>query len=353
MNRPLSPLEDSGNAGCATLPLTVVVCTFNRAPRLRDCLESLMDQTEPRESFEVIVVDNGSSDATKEVADSFHSRWKGVRRVVEPVQGLSHARNRGVREAFGSAIAFIDDDARADRDWVRTIIGFYQRHPTVDAVGGLVDPIAPSKHWVPRDLERHDLGEGEFPIMAGPQWLTGTNFSVQRERLCGLGGFDPTLGMMGNRLGYGEEVHLQRRLCLDGGVIYYSSAIRVFHGYTRTDRMLPWAFAATYQKGCQHHRTLLEPPAVGREFRILLKGLALIVRNGLTLERKTIRDRLYGAFREFLYALGRCRSTLALLLTPDDPLWTLAANRLQKDPGGPGGPLPWHTPRRHCPPRKS
>ena len=107
--------------------LSVVVCTYNRSDILRSCLESLGAQSANPERFEVLVVDNNSTDGTFEMAVSFSGCHGNFRVIREPLQGLSNARNRGWREAQGRYVAYIDDDAIASVGWVAAICDFIAR----------------------------------------------------------------------------------------------------------------------------------------------------------------------------------------------------------------------------------
>ena len=98
--------------------ISVVVCTYNRAHILPGCLESLVAQTLDSKLFEVVVVDNGSIDNTKEVAETFVGKFSRFKVVSALQQGHSFARNRGWQEARNPFVAYIDDDARAYPDWL-------------------------------------------------------------------------------------------------------------------------------------------------------------------------------------------------------------------------------------------
>lgn len=123
------------------LRLSIVVCTYNRADLLVDCLESLVNQDVDPESYEVIIVNNNSTDKTLEVVDRFAKKYPNIRTVQELNQGLSHARNRGWREARGKYVAYIDDDAKASPDWCKRILNTFSTvTPTPAAVGGQIFP---------------------------------------------------------------------------------------------------------------------------------------------------------------------------------------------------------------------
>src|SRR5437867_1570833 len=122
--------------------VSVIVCTYNRAALLASCLESLVAQTLAAERYEIIVVDNGSTDRTQAVACDFAQCYGTVKVVLEPRLGVSHARNTGIRHAQADYLAFIDDDARALPDWVERILAaFAETDPPPFVVGGQIMPL--------------------------------------------------------------------------------------------------------------------------------------------------------------------------------------------------------------------
>ena len=90
--------------------ISVIICTYNRADLLTDVLQTVCEQTLERSEYEVIVVDNNSTDDTSAVSHTFVARYSNVRYCFEPQQGLSHAPNRGWREARGDVVIYLDDD---------------------------------------------------------------------------------------------------------------------------------------------------------------------------------------------------------------------------------------------------
>src|SRR6185436_14505596 len=107
--------------------VSVVLCTYNRAARLADALTALVRQVEAP-PYEVVVVDNNSTDDTPRVIAGFVAGGR-VRYASEPVQGLSYARNRGVATARGDILAFTDDDVRVGQTWIRSIAQAFAEHP--------------------------------------------------------------------------------------------------------------------------------------------------------------------------------------------------------------------------------
>lgn len=198
---------------------------------MHTCLQSLDNQTADKRLYEVIVVDNNSDDNTQHLTKSFIKNRHSFRLVSEKQQGLSHARNRGWKEAQGKYVAYIDDDAFADRNWIAEIISFTKKFPTVGIFGGPYKRyfLTPSPHWFPNGYGTLDLGIKIKQIHPPKEWLTGTNMIFKKSLFVTYGGFQKHFGMRGNRLFYGEEADLLLRLFKLGEQIYYVPMIKVNH----------------------------------------------------------------------------------------------------------------------------
>src|SRR5215471_10901315 len=151
--------------------ITVVVSTYNRCEMLPAALEHLLEQETGGICYEVIVVDNNSSDATREVVRRIIGEGHpNLRYVFEPKQGSSFARNAGIAAATAEIIAFVDDDVVVAKDWIATIKQAFEDQPEIDCIGGKVVPIwsAPipkwlnSDHWMPLALQ--DYGNNQLTI---------------------------------------------------------------------------------------------------------------------------------------------------------------------------------------------
>ncbi len=127
-----------------------MIPTFNRVSTLVPLLHALVAQDAGDVTFEVVVVDNGSSDATRQAVLVAAARDSRIRYVSEPRPGASCARNAGIACARGSIVGFLDDDVLPARDWVRELKRAFDEHPDVDCVGGRVEPRWPGR--VPRWL---------------------------------------------------------------------------------------------------------------------------------------------------------------------------------------------------------
>src|SRR5678815_492050 len=112
------------------LDISVVISTYNRASVLPAAIESILRQNAPEVNYELIVVDNNSTDDTRQVVESFSNR--NVRYVFEAKQGPSHGRNAGIANARGRIIAFTDDDVRPAADWLSNIKRAFDNNPDVE-----------------------------------------------------------------------------------------------------------------------------------------------------------------------------------------------------------------------------
>lgn len=205
---------------------------------LEATLESLARQILPTGvGYEVIVVDNNSTDDTAQVAEKFTSRTSPpFRYVVEKIQGLCTTRNRGIAESRGEIVAFLDDDAIADPDWLAQLLAIFDREPDVACVGGkavLQLPPGPLPPWysdkIAGYLSARDLPYGlakstkDFPY--------GVNMSFRKSVVLQVGGFYPLFGAQprGRILQQGDESQLCLRLWNHGHPIFFQPAARVVH----------------------------------------------------------------------------------------------------------------------------
>lgn len=215
------------------MEVSVVLCTYNRADLLPGALISILDQSTDI-PFELIVVDNNSTDKTAELIHAFAARDPRVRYCFEPKQGLSHARNAGVAIARAEIIAFTDDDVRANPDWIERIVNIFQSQPEVGYAGGKVLPMWPKDppswltkdHWSPLALV--DYGDSPFVIPSEfRRVIVGANLSFRRHVLRELGGFRPELQRVKDGIGSMEDQDIQERYWAQGGLGRYEPGIEI------------------------------------------------------------------------------------------------------------------------------
>lgn len=234
--------------------ITVTIQTYNRSAVLAETLESLRPLRCPAGvEYEILVVDNNSTDGTPEVIRKYCGLLAPrLRSVFEPRQGLSHARNRALAEARGEVVSFLDDDVIVDPDWLEAVAGAFQEHGAA-VVGGKSYLIFRSHRpaWLSEHYEffLSRLDYGDQVIVGIERDLYGLNFSVRKDIGLQAGGFDPSLGRCGGvSLRSGEESDLLRRIRDLRGVIVYEPKAVVGHIIPEQRLRMKWfikrAFAA-------------------------------------------------------------------------------------------------------------
>lgn len=218
--------------------ISVIVCTRNRASQLRHVLNSFLYLNSPEgATWEMLVVDNGSTDETPSVIDEFADRLP-VRRVWQPEPGLSNARNAGVAAAKGDYICWTDDDVEVDSEWLAAYARAFHRYPDGAIFGGVVEPVyeAPPPAWMIENGEllanlmaKRDHGPVERKMPTELHLLPyGANFALraaeQRQFL-----YDPNLGVSPNHKRLGEESTVLMAIAALGGSYYWIPSSRVRH----------------------------------------------------------------------------------------------------------------------------
>lgn len=180
------------------IKLSVIVCSYNREQYIINALQSLKDQTMNKSRYEVIVVDNNSRDNTSVLVKEFiekHKEELKITLVSEINQGLTFARNRGVKESKGGYVTFIDDDAVAVPTFLEEIYNCFESKKQVKVIGGRVIPIYPESdepkwlsHYIDGIVSKLDLGNKEKEF--NKKFPVGCNMSFRKEILEELGGFN-------------------------------------------------------------------------------------------------------------------------------------------------------------------
>lgn len=219
--------------------VSVVVCSYNGARTIRDCFEGLLRLEYP--NYEVIVVDDGSTDQTASIAKEY-----GFRVISTKNQGLSSARNTGLQAATGEIIAYIDDDAYPDPHWLT----YLTRTLMNSTYGGLGGPnIAPQGDGPIADCIANAPG-GPVHVLLSDQeaeHIPGCNMAFRKASLEAVGGFDPQFRVAG------DDVDLCWRMQERGFVLGFSPAAVVWH-HRRNSLRAYWK----QQKGYGKAEALLE-----------------------------------------------------------------------------------------------
>ncbi len=256
--------------------VSIVICTYNREVFLEEALESLQRQTAAPELFEVIVVNNNSTDRTQVIAERFARACPNFRVLAEPRVGLSHARNRGWRMAQADWVAYMDDDAVAYPDFVEHMVAT-TREQDWDCFGGVFLPVYkdPKPVWY---LDEYNANEDKLAA-AGPLpdhlFAEGMNVVFRKSALEAVGGFSPTVGMTGKRVAYGEETLVQRRIRQRGGTVGFQPAMRVDHYVLSYKLNLWWFLRSSYAIGRDTWEFFETRPTVLAAARRLAMAMAL------------------------------------------------------------------------------
>jgi GT2 family glycosyltransferase len=283
------------------LAIGVVVCTRNRARKLEECLRSLGDQSLDPSRYEIVVVDDCSTDATAATAQRFDIHLIRNERNLGPAA----SRNSGAEKVAASIIAFIDDDCVADRDWLRELVGAFADSDVV-AVGGEIRPLhvdrlllryyeesPPLAHtpnrqahggglferfvaYLRRSFRLGRLGAKQEDLLT----IASANLGIRRQEFEVLGGFDERFGVGGED----DDLCLRlRRLRPAGRLLYVPNAV-VAHDYDpsfrdalRRNRAYGRAAAIAYLKGGGRLPAIYPfPPLILVSFALASIDVALI-----------------------------------------------------------------------------
>lgn len=286
-------------------PISVIVCTHNRANMLPNVIDQLRAQDYPRDAFEIIVVDNGSTDHTPQVVERFVTKpGVPVRYIAENRLGITSARNRGAEEAHYPYLAYIDDDCSVEPDWLSQLVQGFDLHDDVVAVGGQVVV---------------DWSQTERPAWLGPElepWLAAYSNPGTQPRLLGMkariiecnmvltratwqscGGF---LGMEhfgSQHYAAGEVLYLLKQIERQGGKVGYVPRAVVHHHVGKRNRR--WMVQRAYWQGVSDG--ILDHLVYRRAWlstisRIILDTAAMIVFIGYTSISYLKADQAKGMF---------------------------------------------------------
>ncbi len=269
--------------------LTVVVCTRDRAGLLQKCIEALLNQSVPSDRFDILIVDNASSDNTPAMIAAYAAENPTLYTFREERVGLSQARNSGITQTASEWIAYLDDDAIPHLDWAEKLLAQIESR-RFDGIGGLYlpyfDNLPPpwyldrynSNQWMIRDETK------SYTMALGDPKFSGGNCAFRRSVVQQLGGFSLALGMRDNQQGYGEEVDLQERMLRAGYRLGFDSEIRMDHHTPRHKQEPGWFIARSFANGRDISQSeALRHPVVWRRF------LHTLFRGGLRLARSELR----------------------------------------------------------------
>jgi MoaA/NifB/PqqE/SkfB family radical SAM enzyme/glycosyltransferase involved in cell wall biosynthesis len=205
-----------------SIEISVIIPTYNRKSALRECIFSLLGQDYPKEKYEIIVVDDGSSDETAVMMADLSQKYPNLRYLQMPHQGPAASRNAGIKQSHGEIIAFTDNDCIPAVDWIKNILASQSLHKDVLVIGGLTEV---SPHNI-KAVVSQSLSSGAM----------STEINNKTEHI-----FFPTCNVSFKKrylkeefnelfpLPAGEDLEFFWRLFKAGNKFVYDEKIRVFH----------------------------------------------------------------------------------------------------------------------------
>jgi len=286
--------------------ISAIICTHNRDNYLGAAIDSLLAQEFP--DFEILVVDNASSDRTRQVIEA-RLPHPHLQYIWEPTTGLSIARNTGARIARSEILAYLDDDAIAIPKWLSIIHAAYQNNQKLAIAGGKITLLWPEKLCPPQwlspglagNLGAYDLGKDPLYITTPNLTPRGLNYSIRRTFLEQIGGFDTNLGRIGKKLLSNEELHVTEQALQHGWQVAYLPDAIVAHNVTPERIKKTWFLERGWWQGISEcHREQLANRA----------GIAQLWRGGERFARGSYKSLKYigqpaQRFENIVYAYGQ------------------------------------------------
>ena len=241
--------------------ITLIICTYNREKYIGPLLDSIAKNDYPTTDYEIVLVDNNCTDNTRGVCEQFaagHSEIK-LRYVVETEQGLSAARNKGIKEAKGDIIIYVDDDALVDADYIRIYAEHFASHPETMAAGGPIEPLYETEEpkwmspytkalltaWMNYGDKVREYPKGRYP--------GGGNAAYRKVVLDKVGLFNTELGRKGNLLLASEEKDIFDKMHALGMQVLYLPTPVLHHIIPQTKLEEDYFNRLTLQIGRSEH----------------------------------------------------------------------------------------------------
>jgi glycosyltransferase involved in cell wall biosynthesis len=217
----------------ATLQLTVAIPTYNRADFLRQTLAGIAAQDFPRDQFEVLVIDNNSTDHTRAVVAEFANGSPAPRYLLETQQGLDYGRNRAIAEARGAIVVFGDDDILVRPDWLAQMMAPLLADAAtrrIGALGGEVIPVFPDglPDWV-REWHAPLAFRADTGPLAARHSPMGANLAFPKWVFERLGNFHTALDRAAGNYFSGGDSEMVRRVREAGLEVWFAPAAAVRH----------------------------------------------------------------------------------------------------------------------------
>ena len=189
--------------------LSITVCTYNRVEFLKNCLKSILDQTQGSPIIEINIIDNNSSDKTYDFILEMQKKFPEINYFVEKKQGISHARNLSFKVCKGNFLAFVDDDAIINENWLESLLEELKNQNEDIIYGGPIFPKFESepKKWIDKNyfIRKFKKNNGFLGTIKSKEGFSGGNMCISKNLFLKSDSFNTEIGMTGGNLGLGEE----------------------------------------------------------------------------------------------------------------------------------------------------
>jgi glycosyltransferase involved in cell wall biosynthesis len=287
--------------------ISVILPTYNRAGFLAGAIEALLNQDARGVTFEVIIVDNNSTDGTRAIVGDYVKRCPDlVKYVFEPRQGISHGRNTGIAMASGNIFAFTDDDVRASADWIVKLRDAFLAYPEAVYVGGRVLPVweKPQPDWADLQLSSfafQDHGDVAQTVDRNHQrCLVGANLACRRKLVERVGGFDLATQLVKGGIGSVEDHEWQIRIWAAGLEGKYVPDVQM-HALVQSDRFYK-SYHRRWHFGHGRFRAMLRDPATEATSYRILDTPGHVYRGAVNLLLLSCSERVQGRLQNAFHA---------------------------------------------------
>lgn len=294
--------------------VSIIICTYNRSFLLGKCLDSLIYQINTED--EVIVIDNKSSDDTHTVMKRYQERHTFLKYFNEPKTGLSHARNRGAKEARGDWLLYIDDDAVAFPNLMERF-KFICNNYDFDCFGGthIGYFIDKKPKWLNAEFGNMKNPLNQMGYLTKPL-LTGGLFAIKKSVLFDVGLFKIDLGMKGNVIGYAEEDEIQKKLLNKGFILGFDPEFKIHHPVLKHKLALMWHLRSAFAHGRDGEKSRNEYQLWSTILLLLKSTVALLMKLPIYLFKTLLKENYYwqnavlDSFSPIFYRWGQVKSKL-------------------------------------------
>lgn len=280
----------------SNLFLSVGVCVYNKEKEIPNALQSLAEQTISKDLFEIIVVDNNSTDNTEAVVKEFINNHPelNIKYFKEINQGVSYARNRCYKEASGNYIVYFDDDEIAFKDWLQNFYDSIKKHPEAVILAGKVivkyeDPefakIADS--YIDNWFANYEYGNEEIILSKKLidekkiDYPIAGNMAIKMTYIKEVNGFDTDLGRSENLMLGGEETKFTKDALENGKIAIYTPQSAVHHMVIKKRCSMDFLKMKHFQQGMTFIRIYFKDASLFKRIKIIIYHILLILAKSL------------------------------------------------------------------------